>query len=978
VASRCPDPEQFAVLADGALEGEALATLEDHLASCPSCAEVAAEMARHGRSGSAAAVPWLVAGDRVDRYVIEEWLGSGGMGEVYAALDPQLGRQVAVKLPRGGAHAADRARLLHEAQAMARLTHPNVVSVFDAGVTEERAYIVMELVRGRSLAEWARAERSWREILARYRDAGRGLAAAHRAGLLHRDFKPTNALVDGDGRVLVTDFGLAIGEGIEAADGEQRALTPDDPIVTATGAVVGTPAYMAPEQHRGAAASARSDQFSFCVALYEALYGCRPFAGRAPAEIAEAIEAGAPAPPPHRAPAALFRVLGRGLDADPSRRWRTMDELLGALEGAGRRPRRIAAAAAIAVAAVAGLAGFWSLSDDPAAEAEAAAARCVDDETAIEGAWSPARKAEIAAAFAAIDRPHATENWRRIAATLDGYVARYRDGREQACRATHLERTQSPELLRERLACLADRLSSLEALAGNLPDAAAETLDLYAGLAHRLPLIAECSATGVLGRIVEPPDDEATVEELRHRLRQVSLATRLGKHEEALAELERIAGAATALAYPPLAAEIELSRAVNHRLRKDFAAARRSATAALTAAQASSYRRVAASASIELANLALEDKDATSDEIARLIDLARASVEPLKEHTSLASDIAWLDGELAGRRGDPRAQLAAFQRMAEVEEQIYGPSSPALARSLVRVASVQTQLGDPAQAIAPLEKGSAILLEALGPQHRHSMAARLNLASTYLMAERYDDGIEILREQLAVRGAVFGESAPEVASIRQNLAAAYSVTGNKKAAITEARWVVAALTASLGGDHPKVADARLNLGLFLFADHQNEAAIAEIEAALEVIEGTLGAKHPRVAHALLNLGQALQGAERHREAAVALARAYRLAAAGLGPDHPTTVSSLSELGRARVAAGDRRRGRADLEEALRRSDKLSAFGRAQLHMWLAQALVSGGGDRDRARALAETARELAADRGDEVRAEIDAFLADLD
>lgn len=280
---------------------------------------------------------------RIGRFILLETLGAGGMGIVYAAHDPQLDRRIALKLvkPDVGRTAKDEARLIREAQSMARLSHPNVVQIHEIGVWEERVFIAMELVRGRTLAAWlATPGRSWREIVAIFLEAGRGLAAAHRVGVVHRDFKPENVLCGDDGRVRVTDFGLARGSPTtardEAPDGPQEVhagagLAPAT--TTTTHTIAGTPAYMAPEVFLGEAATAASDQFSFCVALYQALHGVPPFAGDDRAGLMRAVIAGERQEPPRmRIPRRIHRALVRGLARTPAERFPTMEALLAALE----------------------------------------------------------------------------------------------------------------------------------------------------------------------------------------------------------------------------------------------------------------------------------------------------------------------------------------------------------------------------------------------------------------------------------------------------------------------------------------------------------------------------------------------------------------------------------------------------------------------------------------------------------------------
>jgi Tol biopolymer transport system component/predicted Ser/Thr protein kinase len=316
--------------------------------------------------------PELAPGTRLGKYLIVQQLGAGGMSTVWDARDIELDRRVALKLLTAGDH---RARMLREARAMARLRHPNVLTVFDAETLAGRDVIVMELIDGASLATWLGRPHSHDEIVSALLAAGRGLAAAHAAGIIHRDFKPHNVLLDVSGRIVVTDFGLAraAGEALEptsraapiACDpGECRdrssppplgsAPTPGalDVTLTATGAVLGTPAYMAPEQMSGAIADARTDQFSFCVALWEALSGERPFPGETMSEIAGALALGVPRAP-ERVPRRLRHLLARGLARDPAARWPSLGALLAAIERAWRRPRRIAIGIATGLALLA-------------------------------------------------------------------------------------------------------------------------------------------------------------------------------------------------------------------------------------------------------------------------------------------------------------------------------------------------------------------------------------------------------------------------------------------------------------------------------------------------------------------------------------------------------------------------------------------------------------------------------------------------
>ena len=305
---------------------------------------------------------------QVGRYRLLAEIGSGGMGEVHRAFDPELDRAIAVKLLRphvGSDAVASRARMVREAQAIAALSHPNVVEVYEVGAAEDVVYIAMELVPGQTLGAWLAAEeRSVAAILAKFVAAAEGIAAAHRKGLVHRDVKPDNVLVTLDGHVKVVDFGLAREwdqEATTANPGERSGAGTSSGAsasITSTGAAVGTPLYMAPEQHLGVCSPA-ADQFAFCVALYEAVYRHRPFRAKTLEALAAAKLSGPAAPPKGAgAPRFIARVLRRGLAADPSRRWPSMDDVVAALRAEGRPARRRALVAGVAVGGAVALAGL--------------------------------------------------------------------------------------------------------------------------------------------------------------------------------------------------------------------------------------------------------------------------------------------------------------------------------------------------------------------------------------------------------------------------------------------------------------------------------------------------------------------------------------------------------------------------------------------------------------------------------------------
>ncbi|MCY1061805.1 serine/threonine-protein kinase [Nannocystis sp. SCPEA4] len=435
---------------------------------------------------------------RLGRYHVLEQLGEGGMGVVYAAYDPDLDRKVALKLLRAEGHPASPSRLLREAHALARLSHPNVVQIHDTGAIGGRIFIAMELVRGVDLRTWLTQPRTPAEVLRVFLDAGRGLAAAHDAGFVHRDFKPDNVLVGADRRVRVADFGLVRRHdepaGPAAAEPDRGTLSRS---LTLTGALLGTPAYMSPEQHRGGTADARSDQFSFCMALWEALHGQRPFAGDSLAEVVAAMRAGQLRPARGAGvPGELTRILARGLAHDPERRYPNMPALLAALAvDRGRRRRRWLAGLGSA-GLLAGLVAALTSGPEP----------CSGGPEALTGVWNAGRREAVAAALAESDASV------RVLASLDAYAGAWLAGHRDAC-LDHRRGEQSSALLDARMHCLDRRRETLAAAVRLLAGEGGAGADA-AQLVARMPPISTCAQSAVVLGEARVPEDPALIGDL--------------------------------------------------------------------------------------------------------------------------------------------------------------------------------------------------------------------------------------------------------------------------------------------------------------------------------------------------------------------------------------------------------------------------------------------------------------------------------
>ncbi|MBL9100603.1 MAG: protein kinase [Myxococcales bacterium] len=465
---------------------------------------------------------------RVGRYHVLGRIGAGAMGEVLAAYDPHLDRKVALKLLRRGAAGRSPARLLREAHALARLSHPNVVQIHDTDAVGDRVFLAMELVEGVDLRAWLAQPHPPAEVLRVLLDAGRGLAAAHDAGLVHRDFKPGNVLVGADGRVRVADFGLVrhSDDGKDASSELSIALT--DPALTLTGALLGTPAYMSPEQHVGQAADARSDQFSFCVALWEALHGERPFSGDDPASLTAAVLSGRPRPPPRgsRVPRHLTAALERGLAAAPAERHPDMHVLLALLaRDPGRARRRW-----LLGLGVAGLvAGAALLARRDAMNA------CAGGPGELAASWGDARRRAVAAALSGAADPDLPAH---ALAGLDAYADEWLAAHRDAC-LDHSRGEQSSALLDARARCLEHRRQALAVAADVLvANPGADAAQVVA----RLPAIASCADAAVV--LAESPVPDPGVAEVVDDIESRLIAARVHHAAGDLAGALEIADAA--------------------------------------------------------------------------------------------------------------------------------------------------------------------------------------------------------------------------------------------------------------------------------------------------------------------------------------------------------------------------------------------------------------------------------------------------
>jgi eukaryotic-like serine/threonine-protein kinase len=762
-----------------------------------------------GNDGGDASVP--ARGALVDRFLILAPLGSGGMGVVLLAFDPDLDRKVALKLLRDDMFRDEatigHARLVAEAQAMARLQHPNAVAVHEIGFAEAGAFVVMEHVEGCTLRVWLRERpRPWREVLAMFLGAGAGLAAAHREGIVHRDFKPENVLVGSDGRPRVADFGLAAAA--SAGDGSPA------------GSVAGTLPYMPPEQLAGDPTDARADQFAFAVALWEGLYGVRPFAGSTIAERQAAIAAGPREPPRgRRVPERVRAALARALQAEPARRWPSLDALLAALrhERGGRAAWLALGGAGVAAAAVAFALVPRSGALDP----------CPAPAARLAAVWGPARRAAVERHLLTVDPTVGAQRYAAAAAVFERALPSWSDMHVAACRATRVEGRQSDTLLDARMRCLDDWLGDLDGVVVDLAHATSprQVEGAIKGISS-LGSLAHCADTATLEAETPPPKDPAAraeAEAIAGEVKALQLARHAGNLAGLPARADALVARARALGHAPT-----LTRALGLRWR-----------------------------------LAVSDQD-----IAGAVAILRETVEvAARAHNDQEAARAWsMMVKLVGmyqRRPDEARAIMPAARAASARA---GDPSDLLVWILNDEASALSSGGDTEHALADLAEARR-LLEAAGAAERGSpLLARLgavlqSIGTTYQEREEPEKAIPLLREALALDDRAFGPDTVDSGADLLALAQALRDHGDLAEAEAAARESVR-IRAARNGDSPSLAMALSGLCDIVGKRGRFDEAVAIGERAVSMARAKMPPDDATLAILIKLLGDAYDRAGR--------------------------------------------------------------------------------------------------------------------
>ena len=895
-------------------------------------------------------------GTLIDRYVVLERLGAGGMSVVYAAYDPELSRRVALKLLLGGTEDADQARLLREARAIARLSHPNVVTIFDVGTYEGRVYLAMEYIDGQTLRAWrAAAPRTWLEIFEVFMAAARGLSAAHAARLVHRDFKPENVLIGKDGRVRVLDFGLArrAGGDVElTAASVQGVVIPRPDLfrveISHAGALVGTPAYMAPEQLAGGVVDHRADQFAFCVALFEGLFGARPFKGETPGDLLLAATAGVIGygEGRGRVPSAITRVLQRGLAPGPAQRFASMDELVRALERArtARRARVLRWLGVGGVALVGGVAVQLAV-----VQPEAAARGCHDADLLIAEVWNDERADAVEASLTATGLAYARAVGPRVREQLDRYAATWRDAHARVCDATHVHHTQPAALLEARLACLDEHLADLRIAVDILAQSDREVARRAVQAASELPAPGQCTSVSDRESETNLTSERAeAVGSLRELLSRVRVENNAGRSAHARELAEAAVVQADATGYTPMRADASLHLGFTAIGEEDYEAAERALSAAYDLAEESGHDSVRAAAATRLVRVAeMRSQDVRGQMWAQV---ARAAIRRLGRPPQLEVE---LHANLAG----VHHRFARYgEALDELRQAIELDSDATSYRSAAYHASVGDALfmrRNYAEAQTQYERSIELGSVSLGPEHP-ALARTISFRGfTRLKFGYMAEASQDFQRAVGIVEAALGEQTAMLGPHLNGLAVVALYEGDYEETVAICRRVQALVERDRGPDHYEAFPATTNLAEATFRGGAPAEAQRIAEHLLVVIERTLGPDHDRVAHILSHLGRAhvLQGN---------VDIAGPLLARGVDILERTQGQAFPELTRLLIGQGLLALARDRPQDALVPLERAHAiaikaweppFEHAELRLALADALWSSHGDRARARVL---------------------------
>jgi eukaryotic-like serine/threonine-protein kinase len=1020
VEASCPEPDEIVRFVQGELAVDPAEAVEVHLDGCESCSRVVSDLvkiwsddmvsagsggpehepsplASHEETltsrgppeggGVGEGVLVLPSGATVGSYRVLDVVGIGGMGVVYSAYDPELDRRVALKVlrPTASSDSSRRnARLQREAQAMAKLSHPNVITIHHVGRTSGRVFIAMEFVDGQTLGAWMKEKRrSWREIRDTFAAAGEGLLAAHGAGLVHRDFKPDNVLIGKDGRVRVTDFGLARFRGdapepttsqeecTDAIRNESESRGGSGPVgpgptLTRTGAMVGTPAYMAPEQYEGRNVTAATDQFAFCVAMFEAVYGARPFAGTTVAELAGNVCAGTVRPiESGPIPGRVARALRRGLSVRPEDRFESMADLL---EIITQRPSRIVRRwALVTVPSVVAALALWGYRTEPSAQLGFCHA-----EDSMDDVWGESRRESVDAAFRDTRLPYAAQAAEAVMRTVDAYVVEWATLRERLCDEQEVALLKTGRLV--TMHCMLERRARLDTLLDVFESADETVVNRAIAAVQSLEPAAGCMQLVIDRAVVPPPppQEQDRIEAIREEMGRISAMASAGKLQLALDKLETIAAEVAQLGYQPIQAEVKLALG---RIEAKLGRAEQARDTLIEAAWhgvESDHRRVSAEAWIELTFLLAARLDDV-EEARRAKRAAEAMLSQLGEEPELERRLRVYSGTLAlvDERYDEAKEI--YERILRED-----PPEPSVHRAtlLMNLGSVEVMRGNPDVAVEHYRSAVGMFVEQFGQMHPRVAGGYYNLGIVLMRRGLLDDALSQFEVAYTLEEATFGRLHPQHAETTRAMGVTLLHMGETDRAIARLEEALD-IVGELGMGAEVVGEHRLELASVLAeADRLEEAqsSLLEVRRAIERSESV----PPWLRVQALTVEAVIERMQGQPSAALAAAqRAVDLAYAAGDATPLLRVSAIGELAAVHATLGDPARA-VELLTPVLASEQAEDFDwveRAGLEFQLARHLRDAG-KLGLARDRAQEARQRFDDatRFDKVE-EIDVWLA---
>ncbi|WP_395812535.1 tetratricopeptide repeat protein [Archangium minus] len=867
-------------------------------------------------------------------------LGQGGMGVVLAAYDTRLDRRVALKLLRYtrdsvGGNSDRKARQVREAMAMARLSHPNVVAVYDVGPLEDGSlFIAMEYVQGQTLRHWCESTSpSWRAVLDAYLAAGKGLAAAHAAGLVHRDFKPDNVLVDHNGRVRVTDFGLARqseattdpalkppSSEVGIVDEPDASSNPLGLPLTRKGAILGTPAYMAPEQFRDTAVDARSDQFSFAVALWEALYGEFPFEGDTFAVREEnVLAARIKSPPPDaRVPSWVHHVLLRALNPQPEARYHSLDALLALLARDPAHVRRwwLTATAMLILATCSGLLAYdaWNQQHTHL---------CTSAPEKLTGIWDNSRQQAIEKAFLATGLPYARDTWEHVRKSLHAYSEAWTGMHRETCEATRIRGEQSEDVMSLRMVCLENRRQDLAALTEVFTDANPTVVEKAISAASALRPLQGCADVEALMAEVKPPEDATTRQEVataRAQLARVKALTEAGRYEDALTLATAVTTSTARLDYKPIQAEALFMQAWTQIISGQNQDVPQMLTEAFVLALASRHDSIRTAAAVRL--MGYYSKHGPQEENDRWKHFAEALLDRMGERGELRATFFNNQGLAFYHQGRFAEAHESFDRAFVLAQQTLGPAHATTLRYASNSLAALGNLDRVDESLRALETLVRLGENNLGPGHPFLTQPLMNLANIYALQGRNAEARRLLDRVREIGQQAYRSDSEEWAHFHISYGDLEATEGHEAAALKHYNEAVRRFRELMGPESPYLMQALVSVAEAQTSLEQLSEAQRTFQQVVELAKKD-PKKHEHVyTRALVGLADLHDARGQYEKALRLHQQALDLRERNLGPEHINTALIRVNIGSSYLAQGQAARALAIFEKELALFEKM--------------------------------------------------------